>query len=119
MKDKSADAVGDSRIFLDSPVLVVDVAVDGIFVVEDRRLHLTEFFALLSVKDVSLCDRGVARFFERVLDAVLNIFDFDDVVVDLVLEICRYSECENVENIVVKKHISGYERLFDSFLDFG
>ena len=119
VKDKASDAVCYGRIFLDSPVFVADVAVDGLFVVEDRGLHFAEFFALFSVKDVSLCYRGVAAFFKSVLNAVLNVFDLDYVVVDLALEIRRYSERQNIQDIVIKKHISSNECLFDSFLDFG
>ena len=97
-ENQSADGICDGRILFNAPVGNLDVAVNQLLVVEDGRLHVSDFFALLSVEDIRLCDIGVARLAEHRLDAVLNVLNGDKSVLDLALEVRSDLECEQVDD---------------------
>ena len=97
-ENQSADGICDGRILFNAPVGNLDVAVNQLLVVEDGRLHVSDFFALLSVENIGLCDIGVARLAEHRLDAVLNVLNGDKSVLDLALEVRSDLECEQVDD---------------------
>ena len=74
---QSAYRVGNGGVFLNSPVYILDVAVDQLLVVKNSGFHITELFSLLTVENISLCHVGVARLNEDCLNAVLNILHSD------------------------------------------
>ena len=58
-QDQPADGIGDSGVFLHTPVFDVDVAVDDGLVVEQRGVRVAHLFALLPIQNVGLGNIGV------------------------------------------------------------
>ena len=85
-EDEAADGVGDGGVFLHAPVVDLQVVVDGGLEVDDRVGGVAEFFALAAVKDVGFRDVGVAGLHEHGFDAVLNVFNGDQSLLDLGFE---------------------------------
>ena len=116
-QDQSADGVGHRRVLLDAPVEHVDIAVNGLFVIEIGGLHVAELLSLLAVEDVGLGDLLVARPGEHRLDAVLDIFDGDQPVLYLRNEVRCDLECQKVYDALVILRVCGIEGLADRVSD--
>ena len=97
-ENKSADGISDRGVFFHAPVFKMDVIVDDFLIVKYRRLHITDLFTLFSVKNVCLRNVGVARLFKDVLDAVLDVFDVDEIVFNLAFEIGGNAERQHVDD---------------------
>ncbi|MPM40564.1 hypothetical protein SDC9_87208 [bioreactor metagenome] len=59
-QNEPADRIGHGGVLLDPPVRKLYIAVHHIFIVQNGRLHIAYFFALLAVQDIALGDIGVA-----------------------------------------------------------
>ena len=114
---KAADGISYGRILLNAPVGNINIAVDKLFVVENSRLDAAELLALAAIKNVCLCDIGVAGLDEHMLNAVLNILNGDERVLDLGLEISRHLEGEEVDCGGVILLLLRLKRLFNGFGD--
>ena len=88
-KDQSADGIGDCGVFLDAPVADFQVVVHRCLVIKRGGRDGAEFFTLAAVQNISLGNVGVTRLYKHRFHAVLNIFDGDQPLFDLGLEIRR------------------------------
>ena len=107
-KNETADGVGDGGVFLHAPVVDLEIVIDGFLVVEHRVAHGAEIFVLLAVENIRLGDVFVAAAGEDALDAVLNILNVDELVLDLRLEIRRDHNGEKIDHALV---IIGFGRV--------
>ncbi len=110
-QDQTADRIRDRRVFFDAPVGDFDVAVDQIFVVENGRFHITDFFALLAVQNVRFRNVRVAGLAQYGFDAVLNVLDCDFAVFDLRFEVRGHFEREHIHDTGMILLVLRFERL--------
>ena len=113
-KDQPADRIGDGGVFLDTPVFDIDVAVDEIFIVENRRGDIAHGLVVFAIENVGLGDICVAALAENALDAVLNVFNLNQVVLDLWLEVGCHAQGNQINNTVCILTLAGVKRLLDS-----
>ena len=59
-EDKTADGIGDGAVFLNAPVLDLEVLVNGVLIVKVGGFGVAQFFSLLTVEDVCLCNALIA-----------------------------------------------------------
>ena len=97
-KDQSADGIGDCGVFLDAPVADFQVVVHRCLVIKRGGRDGAEFFTLAAVQNISLGNVGVTRLYKHRFHAVLNIFDGDQPLFDLGLEIRRDFQCEEIND---------------------
>ena len=100
-ENKSADGISDRGVFFYAPIVCADILIYEILIVEQRVLDRAKLLMLTAVQYVRLCDLGVIRLNEHLLNAVLNVLDGDCAVLDLRLEISRYLECKEVYYVLV------------------
>jgi len=99
-QDQPAHGVGDRAVLLDPPVRHVDVAVDDVAVVQIGGLHQAQFFPLLAVEDVGLGHVGIPGPGQHAFDAVLNVFDGDQAVLDLCLKVGGHLQRQEIDHVV-------------------
>ena len=86
-QDQASHRVSHCGVFLYPPVFHFYIAVYDLFVVQDRRLHIADFFSLLSVQDIRLCHIRVACLDQYILHAVLDILHRNFPLYNFLLEI--------------------------------
>ena len=111
-EDETADGVGDGGVFLYTPVVDLEIVIDGLLIVEYRVAHGAEILVLLAVENVRLGNVFVAAAGEDALNAVLDILDVDELVGDLRLEIRRDHNGQKIDDALVIIGFGGVERLF-------
>ena len=112
-KNQTADRIGDGRVFLDAPILHLDIAVNQLFIVQNGGFHVTELLALTTIENVGLCHIVIACTAQNRFHTVLNILHGDLSVFHLCLKVSRYLECKKVDNIVVILLFLCVKRFFD------
>ncbi len=100
VQDQTAHGIGNRRIFLNAPVFLVNVAVDDLLVVKDRRLHVPHLLAVLTVQDVCLRYVGVTGGLENVLNAVLDILHLYNAILYLALKLGSDTQGQKVDDII-------------------
>ena len=117
-KDKSADGIGNGGVLFYTPVLEFYVTVDELFVVENSRLHITDFFSLFTIQDISSCNVGITRLFQNRFYAVLDAFYGDLVVLNLWLKVRGNSQSKRLDDAWNVLSVLRNECSFDGFADF-
>ncbi len=97
-ENQTADGIGHGGVLLDAPVGNVEVFVDRLAVIQVGGLKIAHFLALLAVEDVGLADHLVAAAGKHGLDAVLDILDRHETVVDLRQEVRRHLEGQKIND---------------------
>ena len=97
-QNQAAHGIGHGRIFLHAPVRRLDVAVHQILIVEHGGLDVADVFTLLAVENIRLGHVGIAGLAEHALGAVLNIFNADHVVFDLIGKITGYFQRQQINH---------------------
>ena len=87
-KDKTTNRICNCGVFLNTPVVDLNVVVNDLLIVKDCRLNLSYLCSLATVNDVCLCNICVTCLNKNILNRVLNIFNCDFAVVDLGLKVC-------------------------------
>ena len=118
-EDQTADRVGDGGVLLDAPVGDLDIAVHQFLVVEDRGLHVAQLLALAAVEDVRLGNLGVAALDQHRLDAVLDVLNGDQAVLDFRLEIRGDAEREKVDDARMKIDLASLKCHLNGVRDLG
>ena len=59
-EDKSADGICDGGVFLNTPVVYVKIVVNDLLIVKNGSVDVSDFFSLLTIKNVSLGNIVVA-----------------------------------------------------------
>ena len=116
-EDEPAHRIGDGGVLFHTPVGRLHIAVDELFIVEHRRLHVADLLPLFAVEDVALGDVRISRLDEHALHAVLDVLDGDLVVFDLRLEIRRHLQREHIDDARVILLCLRVERLGDRLGD--
>ena len=98
-KNETADGIGDGGVFLYSPVGDVEILVNGVTIVKHRGLDVAQLFTLTAIENVCLGNVSISCLNEHGFDAVLNIFNCNEVILDLRSEIGRNLESEQIQNI--------------------
>ena len=111
-ENETADGVGDGGVFLHTPVVDLEIVIDGLLIVEYRVAHGAEILVLLAVENVRLGNVLVAAAGEDALNAVLDILDVDELVGDLRLEIRRDHNGQKIDDALVIIGFGGVKRLF-------
>ena len=117
VQDQTSDGIRNGRVLLHAPVLLMDVAVHDLLVIEDRRLHLTQFLTLLAIEDVCLRDVGVSGLLQDMLHAVLDVLHPDHTVLYFMLKLrsdAKRQKADDVGRIFLVRRL---ECLLDSRID--
>ena len=86
-ENKTADRVCDSTVFFYSPVTELKIVIHYALVIESGRLHIPDFFSLLSVEDIRLCNILISSLREDTLYTVLYVFYSNLSIFDLRREV--------------------------------
>ena len=97
-QDKTADRVCYGRVLLDSPIKRAEVFVNYLGIIEVGRFHIAELFTVTAVKDISLRHVSVSRLAEHRLNAVLNVFDGDEIIFYFRFKIRRDLKREKIDH---------------------
>ena len=117
-ENETADGIRDGGVFLHAPVVDLEIVVYGLFVVQHRVAHGAEILVLLAVENVCLGDVFVPAAGEDRLNAVLNVLDVDQLVLDLRLKIRRDHHGEKINHALVIIRLGRVECLFHGIGDF-
>ena len=82
-QNKSAYGIGDGRVLLNAPVGDAQILVNRVAIVYHGALNIAELFTLTAVEDVCLCHFRISGLNEHLLNAVLNIFDRNELIFHL------------------------------------
>ena len=85
-KDKATDGIGDGGILLNTPVGDAKVAVDDVLEVKVGVLDLAELGSLVAVIHIGFRDIDVSSLNQDDFDGILDLFDRDGVIFDLLVE---------------------------------
>jgi len=118
-EDQTADRIGNGGVFLDTPVVDIDVVINGVLVVKIGILGVAEFFTLLTIKDICLGDVCISGLNQNGFNAVLNIFNGDLLVFYFTFKIGSNFKGKEVYNIGVVLLFLSLKCLSDSIADFG
>ena len=116
-KNQSAHRVGDRRILLDAPVIDLQIVVDDLLVVQERRIDVAYLLALSAVKNICFCHVGIAGLGEYLLNTVLDILNRDLFVDDLALEVGRNMQRDQFNHARMILFFQCAERLRDGVRD--
>ncbi len=117
-KDKTADTVSNSGVLFYTPVIDLQIVINDVLIVEHRVSYVTDLLTVLSVKDVSLCNVGITGLRKDLLNAVLNIFYGDHIILDLRFKITCDTQCQHVDHTGVILLITCYKSFLNSCTDF-
>ena len=118
-KNKSTNGISNCGILLNTPVFNFNVGVDNILVVKDSGFHLTHFLSLLTIENICFGNVCVTGLLENLLNAVLNLFYMDSVVLNFFLKIRGNTKRKKVNDIVVILHLGSIERFHNRVIDLG
>ena len=117
-EDQVAHRVGDGGVLLHPPVGDLQIVVHQVLVVEEggvhvRGVHVPDLLPLLAVQDVGLGHVRIAAFRQHLFHAVLDVLHGDAAVLDLVLEVRRHMEGQQVDHAGMIGLVQGHEGLGD------
>ena len=118
-EDQTADGIGDGGVLLHAPVGVLDVLIHGLLIVKDGGAHVTHLFVLAAVEDVCLGNVGITGLNKHGLDAVLDILNGNEGILDLGFKVGGDLQCEKVDDVVVILTLAGIKGLADRAADLG
>ena len=116
-QDQPAHGVGDSGVFLDSPVRHPQIVVNQLFIVQHGGAYFTQPLPVLSVKNVGFCNGRISGTLQHRLHAVLNVLHTDLVVLDLAGIVRRHLQCKQIDDIRVVGDLRRVKRLCDGLCD--
>ena len=113
-QDQSSYRIGNCRILLYTPVFYFYIAVYDLFIIQNRRFHITYFFPLLAVKDICLCHICISSLDQYILHTILNLFYRNLIIPDLILKICCHPQSQQINHLFavilflrIKRFING------------
>ena len=95
----------------------MNVAIYEVLIVKDSRFHITKLFVLTAVKDIRLRNVSVSRLDKHGLNAILDIFNLDNAILYLRLEVSRYLEREKVDNVRCELFVKCFKCFCNSTAD--
>ena len=110
-QDQAAHGIGDGGIFLDAPIVDLQIIVHQILIVQQGGAHIADLFPLLAVKDIGLAHIGIACLGKDLLRAVLDVLHGDEIVLDLVFKVCGDPQGQHIDHAGVILLLQGVERL--------
>ena len=99
-QNQSPYRVSDCGILLNPPVLHLHIAVDNLFIIQDRRLHSPHLFSLLPVQDIGLGHISIPALAQHIFHRILNFLHLDPATLDFPLKICRHPQCQHLQHIL-------------------
>ena len=118
-QDQAADGIRDRGILLHAPVVDPEIIVYQLLIIEQGASDVAQLFPLLTVENVGLCHIRIARFAQNALDAVLNIFDRDQLIPDLRLKLRRDTQSQQLDHARMLLPANGLKGSCDGIADFG
>ena len=118
-KDQAADGVCNGGVFLNTPVVDLQVIVHQILVVQQSSVDIADLLSLLTVQNVGLGNVGVAGVGQNLLHAVLNVFNGNDIVLDLGLKIGCHLQSQQIDHAGMILAILGLKGLGHGSGDLG
>ena len=117
-QNEPADGIGDGGVFLDAPVVDLQIVVHQILVVQQGAADVADLFVLLAVQDVGLGDVIVPRLGQHLLHGILNILNGDQPIFDLIRKVCGDAQRQQIQHVLCIFLFLGKEGLFHGRADF-
>ena len=117
-QNKTTDGIGDGRIFFNTPVGNLNIAVNNIFIVENGRFHITYFFTLFPIKNICFGNFGVSGLNENLFHTVLNILYLNFSVFNFWLKISSNFQGKKINNIWMIIYFFCFKSTGDGNIDF-
>ena len=118
-EDQAADGICDRGVLLHAPVVDPEIIVHQLLIIEQGASDVAQLFPLLAVQNVGLGHIRIARFAQNALDAVLNIFHRNQIVLDLRLKFRRDTQRQHLDHTGVMISAHCLKCLCDRIADLG
>ena len=117
-QDQSAHRIGDGGVLLDPPVIDLQIIIDQFLIVEQGGIDITDLLSLFSVQNISLGHIRVAGLGKDFFNTVLDTFDCNLAVCDLVFKIRCNMERDQFNDAGMILLLQCLESLCDRVGDF-